>query len=161
MMKPEKGKERRLISRSSTPRPSFSGDEKARTIAMLPATTLRGDTPEPQVAQLRRPSLSKSSSQETLKPTNPSTNYLWDDADDAELSWQPSSSPSSSEASEIESEDEEMHLKGLRRTASGMFMPYDEGEDGFASTGVLGRVIDTINTAKDIAHVVWNVGWRK
>ncbi|KAJ4186645.1 hypothetical protein NW759_016934 [Fusarium solani] len=27
--------------------------------------------------------------------------------------------------------------------------------------GIFGRVIDTVNTARDIAHVIWNVGWRK
>ena len=102
--------------------------------------------------------LIKSSSQETLKPSKSQQKYLWDDADDAELSWQPTSF-----ANEVDyvDEDEEMQLKGLRRTASGMFMPYDEDENDYTSSGVLGRVIDTINTAKDIAHVVWNVGWRK
>ncbi|CAK7223203.1 protein phosphatase regulator [Sporothrix curviconia] len=49
---------------------------------------------------------------------------------------------------------------GMRRTASGMFMPYDEGEPaGGANGGLLGRVIDTVNTARDIVHVIWNVGW--
>lgn len=157
MMVSEKGKERRLGSRPTTPRSSFSGDEKARTIAMLAPTTLRGDTPEPVV--VKRPSLSKSSSQETLKPSRPLANNFWDDADDAELSWQPSS-PSEDETG-FEDEDEEMQLKGLRRTSSGMFMPYDQDADEQTNSGVLGRVIDTINTAKDIAHVVWNVGWRK
>ncbi|CAK7203469.1 protein phosphatase regulator [Sporothrix eucalyptigena] len=49
---------------------------------------------------------------------------------------------------------------GMRRTASGMFMPYDEGEPaGGGNGGLLGRVIDTVNTARDIVHVIWNVGW--
>ena len=49
---------------------------------------------------------------------------------------------------------------GMRRTASGMFMPYDEGEPaGGEYGGLLGRVIDTVNTARDIVHVIWNVGW--
>lgn len=50
---------------------------------------------------------------------------------------------------------------GMRRTASGMFMPYDEGEPaGGGNGGLVGRVIDTVNTARDIIHVIWNVGWR-
>ena len=156
MMVSERGKERRLSSRSITPRSSFSvgGEEKARTIAMLAPTTLRGDTPEPDAT---RPMLTRSSSQETLKPSQSETNYAWDDTDEVGLSWQPS--PDS--AVDLQDEDEEMQLKGLRRTPSGMFMPYDEDGDEYASAGVFGRVIDTINTAKDIAHVVWNVGWRK
>jgi hypothetical protein len=147
MMKSEKGKERKLGSRNSTPRASFSEGEKQRTIAMLPSTFLRGDTPEPpEDMPLRHtlfpPSspLSKSPSQDTLKP--------------------PKSNSTSTDIS-IEDEDEEMELKGLRRTPSGMFMPYDENEEDFTNTGVLGKIIDTINTAKDIAHVVWNVGWRR
>ncbi|CAK7566097.1 MAG: protein phosphatase regulator [Sporothrix epigloea] len=49
---------------------------------------------------------------------------------------------------------------GMRRTASGMFMPYDEGEPvGGEDGGLLGRIIDTVNTARDIVHVIWNIGW--
>lgn len=51
---------------------------------------------------------------------------------------------------------------GMRRTASGMFMPYsDDDEDDMVSEGLFGKVVDTVNTAKDIAHVIWNVGWRR
>jgi hypothetical protein len=42
-----------------------------------------------------------------------------------------------------------------------MFMPYDDDENGMISGGILGKMVDTVNTAKDIAHVIWNVGWRK
>lgn len=122
---------------------------------MLAPTTLRGDTPEPDAI---RPIMTRSSSQETLKPSRPAANFAWDDADDVDLTWQPSSDTDMN----LRDEDEEMQLKGLRRTPSGMFMPYDEDDDDYAAgAGVFGRVIDTINTAKDIAHVVWNVGWRK
>jgi len=50
---------------------------------------------------------------------------------------------------------------GMRRTPSGMFMPYEEDEDDVVAEGLFGKVVDTVNTAKDIAHVIWNVGWRK
>jgi hypothetical protein len=49
---------------------------------------------------------------------------------------------------------------GMRRTPSGMFMPVGEDEPAI-NDGIIGRVIDTVNTARDIAHVIWNVGWRK
>jgi hypothetical protein len=49
---------------------------------------------------------------------------------------------------------------GMRRTSSGMFMPYEE-EEPPPNLGVIGRVIDTVNTARDIAHVMWNVGWTR
>ena len=58
--------------------------------------------------------------------------------------------------------DETSPGPGMRRTPSGMFMPYDDDEEeSFVHTGVLGRLVDTVNTARDIATVVWNVGWRK
>lgn len=56
-----------------------------------------------------------------------------------------------------------MSSGSLRRTPSGMLMPYADGEDedDLMAIGLFGRVSETINTAKDIAHVIWNVGWRK
>ena len=48
---------------------------------------------------------------------------------------------------------------GMRQTSSGMFMPVEEGETS-ENAGIVGRIIDTVNTARDIAHVIWNVGWR-
>jgi hypothetical protein len=39
-----------------------------------------------------------------------------------------------------------------------MFMPYnedDEDEDDAVAAGLFGRVSETYNTAKDIAHVIW------
>jgi len=58
-------------------------------------------------------------------------------------------------------EDSGEESAGLRRTASGMFMPYEEDDDEPGAPGIIGRVVDTVNTARDIAHVIWNVGWRK
>ena len=54
---------------------------------------------------------------------------------------------------------EENEQRNLRLTPSGMFMPYDEGEES-AQGGVVGRMLDTLNTFRDIAHVIWNVGWQ-
>lgn len=48
---------------------------------------------------------------------------------------------------------------GLRRTSSGMLMPQEDA-DATGGEGIIGRVIDTVNKARDIAHVIWNVGWR-
>ena len=33
--------------------------------------------------------------------------------------------------------------------------------EGGYSGFLFGKVVDTVNTAKDIAHVIWNVGWRR
>lgn len=35
-----------------------------------------------------------------------------------------------------------------------------EGDDDVVATGLMDQVVDAINTAKDIAYVIWNVGWR-
>lgn len=170
------------ISNRSTPRNSFSSEGK--TIKPLPSTTLkyRGDTPEPDEAQQLRgmnrfwptqKTLSPSPSRETLRPSRPHANFLLDDDDeDVDVQWQPSSYDtsgpsyldiSSPHRSDPQSEDEYDPGPGLRRTPSGMFMPYDEDEDDEAAMNhtLFGRVVDTVNTARDIAHVIWNVGWRR
>ena len=180
VMRPVKNASKAKIrSEPSTPRNSFSSDSK--TIAMLPSTTLnyRGDTPEPAEQKSKQKGtswgrgtkLSPSPSQQTLRPSSPSTNFLLDDEDeDADINWQPSA-PSGRRGSlyschgiPLNSSDEDLDAErsGLRRTSSGMFMPYDEeDEDDIGAVGLLGRVVDTVNTAKDIAHVIWNVGWHR
>ena len=176
MMKEVHGKDRKLSNRN-TPRSSFSNDNK--TIAMLPSTTLkyRGDTPEPGEQALKQRGgfwnvagkLAPSPSQETLRPSKQSCNFLLDDEDDeVDMSWQPSQARRDNAyahqhemVSPIFEDDNDLEGKGLRRTPSGMFMPYEEDEDDVVAAGLFGKVIDTVNTAKDIAHVIWNVGWRR
>lgn len=154
---------RTRTSSRSTPRGSFSNENK--TIVPLPSTTLkyRTDTPEPQPPPQRSfwtttaQKLSPSPSQETLRPSRPSHNFLLDD--DAEISDEPWQGSSSS-YSPYENEREPAH--GMRRTPSGMFMPYDENEEEDAMNNTLfGQAVYAINTFKDIAHVVWNVGWNR
>ncbi|KAL8901050.1 MAG: hypothetical protein Q9207_005399 [Kuettlingeria erythrocarpa] len=163
-----------VANKPSTPRNSFTNESK--TIAMLPSTTLkyRGDTPDPIKQQEKNDGLwnkgfriPQSPSQETIKPAGSSSNFLLDDEDDElDTNWQPSPGrrdsillhrASSYSSSAVDEDPEERN--GLRRTPSGMFMPYDDDDDSI-NTGILGKVIDTVNTAKDIAHVIWNVGWR-
>lgn len=180
VMRPVKNATKAKIrSAPSTPRNSFSSDSK--TIAMLPSTTLnyRGDTPDPAAQKSKQrdllwnggSNLSPSPSQQTLRPSSPSTNFLLDDEDeDADMDWQPSASSERRDDSlyprhgiQIDTSDEndaDAEHSGLRRTPSGMFMPYED-EDDVGNAGLLGRVVDTVNTAKDIAHVIWNVGWHR
>ena len=176
MMKPVANPKR---SQPGTPRNNFSDENK--TIAMLPSTTLnyRGDTPEPAKQKSKQPGsfwnaqviLPPSPSQETIRPSVQTTNFLVDDEDDElDTNWQPSAGrrasiyPLRSEMpiSEPDGDNEDdSDGHGLRRTPSGMFMPCEESEDDVVATGLFGKVIDTVNTAKDIAHVIWNVGWRQ
>lgn len=181
MMKGSKSKSKfpALQGKRTTPRASFSTEIK--TVAMLPSTTLkyRGDTPEPPETAMKHSSLwngklSPSPSQETLRPSKPSTRMLLgdaeDDDDEVDMDWQPSSLLHKSKGSHemlpsILKSDSSATItaepSGMRRTPSGMFMPYEEDEDDIVSEGLFGKVVDTVNTAKDIAHVIWNVGWRR
>lgn len=179
MMKPVKHATRaKLGSTPVTPRNSFSGDSK--TIAMLPSTTLnyRGDTtPEPAEQKAKQKDkawnggskLSPSPSQQTLRPTSSSHNFLLDDEDeDVDMNWQPSVAngrrnsiyPRGGLEMNVDDDDDDSEHGGLRRTPSGMFMPYEDDVDP-GNAGIFGKVVDTVNTAKDIAHVIWNVGWHR
>lgn len=174
-MKPLHTKKATLSNRS-TPRNSFSCESK--TIAMLPSTTLnyRGDTPEPAEQKSKHKGsfwnsaskLSHSPSQETLKPKSPSSNFLLDDEDDdADMNWQPSVSrrnfgPYQSQNSNYGPNND--NVNGFHQSSSGVFMPCAEDEDDsddIGTTGLLRKVVDTVNTARDIAHVIWNVGWQR
>lgn len=153
---------------------------EGRTIAMLPSMTLkyREDTPEPLETAMKHstgvchsPLISPSSSQETLRPAKKSSTFYFGEEKDAEMmdaslgvgsGWHfpPAGGPGGSlhrSTSTGSLCDEPVEM---RRTPSGMFMPCEE-DDASAGDGILGRVIDTVNTARDIAHVIWNVGWRK
>ena len=180
-----KTKSKRLTSTPSSSRNSFSGESKG--IAMLPSTTIKFHhdesnslcSPGPQL--LRSPwksgTLSNSSSQETLRPSDPTANFLLpqDECDEADIEWEPSGAFGSARHDGLANaqggqfdhapghlDDQEHCARGLRRTPSGMFMPFDEGdEDSLGANGILGRVTDTVNTVKDIATVIWNVGWHK
>ncbi|KAK3362102.1 hypothetical protein B0T24DRAFT_104361 [Lasiosphaeria ovina] len=166
---------------------SVSGGE-SKTIAMLPSTTLkyREDTPEPTESAMkhstgvfRSPVISPSSSQETLRPSKKSGKLFIDDDDDDDDDEEeeedhgdnidsfsgPSTIKFGEGASGLRRTASSSSLTtepvGMRRTASGMFMPFEDGEADSTNEGLFGRVIDTVNTARDIAHVIWNVGWRK
>lgn len=178
MMKRSNTKRRRPVLR----RKPSTYEKTKKSINMLPPTTLkyREDTPEPQETAMkhsyRSPALSPSSSQETLRPSKSSGKMFFahdDDEDDEDeedgdtfgvgLRSPPPGGFGSSSSSGFRRTTSSSSLNaapaGMKRTESGMFMPYEEGET--ASEGIVGFVIDTVNTARDIAHVVWNVGWRR
>lgn len=168
------------VSSRSTPRTSTSSESK--TIAPLPPTTLkcRSDTPELPWSMSQedtRSKLSPTPSIETLRPPRPEANFLLDDDEDEQesyLNFKTKSRRHTYDSSnnrpwfvnpedrqELEFNDGDGSNSGnLHLTPSGMFMPYEEGEEA-SYTGMFGRIVDTVNTARDIAHVIWNVGWRK
>jgi hypothetical protein len=169
-----------LHSRRTTPRQSFSAESK--TIAMLPSTTLkyRADTPEVSETVMNHSrnfwngsKLSPSPSQETLRPSKPSTRLLLgdDEEDDEDLDWQPPSAFANRKDSISTTQErlKDLHVSrlssnltgepsGMRRTQSGMFMPYEADKDDLVSEGLFAKCVDTVNTARDIACLMWNGG---
>ena len=210
MMQPEVGKAQKLEHiNSNVLRNSFSGEEK-KTIAKLPATTLKywQDEPEPEpVEQATSPKpefwevgsdLVDGSSQENLGPANHPTNFLMDEDDEDEEddeSWKSAlynkesrrdslfvhRSRTMRDLDEDDEEDYDLDYSEERYAASARkdfekesfnihksmqhtpvrHAEYEEDEDDIMAQGLFGKVIDTVNTARDIAHVIWNVGWQK
>lgn len=176
-----KARPRRRTSTVGQVRANISQDSKG--IAMLPSTTLKYHQDDPtcpghsgaQSTSWKPGKLVQSASQETLRPSKPSSNFLIDDDGDADVDWEPSGAfsharkdsiaVSRDRAAELSLAErgEEVGPHGLRRTPSGMFMPFDDedDEDTLVDAGILGRFVEGVNTARDIAHVIWNVGWRK
>ncbi|RAL06868.1 protein phosphatase regulator REG1 [Aspergillus homomorphus CBS 101889] len=154
-------------SDQATLRGCFSADNK--TIAPLPSTTLkyRGDTPEPPAGSIMdRWSYYFSSSTSSAKTARPSTsaNFLLDE-DDSDYTFDWGSSRSSHDPSNtsrpwfVNPEDDEELGHYFDSTSPGTRTPTEDEES--LNGSILDRVIDTMNTAKDIAHVIWNVGWRR
>ncbi|KAF2277485.1 uncharacterized protein EI97DRAFT_449591 [Westerdykella ornata] len=182
---------RRRRPRPRKPSRTASAAE-TKIIEKLPATTLKSQTDSPEVSEhhlshslfgvYRSARLSPSPSQETLRPSNPSTNFLLpNEEDDEEEDWRSARAyevkrpgtptPHKMYASSLmnasnpdSSQAESSSSGGLKRTASGVMTPFQGGRDddveGAVPPGILGKVVDTVNTARDIAHVIWNVSWR-
>lgn len=181
-------KKKREPRRDSTGKGKISrSNSSSKMIETIPATTLKYRTDSPDVTEEAQHhvfgkswgagKLSPSPSQETLRPSRPSRNFLLadddeDPDDETSTSWSfgannPKSSlgasamgePSSSRGrpNEYNPTDGYEGLEGMRRTESGMFMPIDEDEDDLVAAGLFGRVSETVNTVKDIGWVLWNV----
>lgn len=52
-----------------------------------------------------------------------------------------------------------MRQAGIRATRTEMLAQYED-RDAEVPDSLVEKAIDTVNTAKDIASVIWNVGWR-
>ena len=117
-----------ILSRKSTPRTSLSVD--SMIIAMLQSTSLT--TLKYREDTLQPP-------ETTLKHNN----CFWDSG---KLFLSRSSSSLNGDP------------VSMRRTPSGMLLPYEEDEDDVVSEGLFWKEVDIVNTAKDIAHAIWNVG---
>ena len=155
---------------SSTSSKTFGHEKK--TIAPLPSTTLkyRPDPSEPPANTLMQrwfgthssPWASFAQPKESQNASEPCANFLmgydgYDESNDGfDASWQPGQFAGREDSMDLDQDlDQDLDL-----TSSSMFSSLgDYGET--ANAGVFDRVLDTVNTAKDIAHVIWNVGWRQ
>ncbi|KAF3040141.1 hypothetical protein E8E12_008946 [Didymella heteroderae] len=179
MMKRSRKNRRRPLSRTSSKTNVTTTKATNKTIEKLPSTTLKYRTDSPDVTEQqqshslgfwRSSRLSPSPSQETLRPSHPSSNFLLPEDDDDDEYFNPSgafgvqrpATPTASDPHSLRNRhlDVPSESGGLRRTASGMIAPFEDTDDEPQRGGILGSVVDTVNTARDIAHVIWNVGWK-
>lgn len=168
VMKRVKAK-RRNPGKSSMKR-FVSGD--GETIAILPSAKLKyqEDTPEPPetaVKHSQSPTLSPSSSRETRRPTKRSKRFYCSEEEDDNIDeisvtgsgWR--STPVESGMPRSASFNSLYEVPaGMRDTPSRMFMPCEDA-DATAGDGIIRRVIDTVNTARDIAYAILHPCWRK
>jgi hypothetical protein len=153
---------------------SFS--PKNRTIAILPSTTLKSgvDTLDPTELKTRDDErLSWYLSPETFPLAESATDIPLESHDEiADVSWNlPSAFANHKNRISIahdgllqnsswETNGCEEHRQ-LSCNPRGMSMLCNEGDNDVVAAGLFGRVTDAMNTAKDIAYVLWNVGWEK
>lgn len=143
------------------------------TITRLPPTILKHqedmlEAPETAIKHntdtFRSPIVPLSLSQEALHPSKILTRFFGEEEAEDMMDADVNSGWYDSESFE----DLNLHCRtsadsltakpvGMRRTPSGMFMPHEE-EQPSSNDGIFGRVIDTVNTIRDIAYVLWNVG---
>ncbi|KAK2468765.1 hypothetical protein H9L39_19692 [Fusarium oxysporum f. sp. albedinis] len=130
-----------------------------KTIAMLPSTTLKHrehvQVPETVIRY------TSSALQEAPRPPKASGRFSEDLIDaDTNLGWYTSGTFEEHDTHYITSTASlTAEPVGMRRTPSGMFMPYEEAVT-CSNKGMFCRVIDTVKTARDMAYVIWNSGWR-
>lgn len=149
------------------------------TIAHLPSTTLKYKDEQPKKSGGSFLSLNSlfstykavsapSPAPATTKTFSGVKSYVLEDDDDdmAGLDWEPSSSGFSSRR------DSNATIRPTfgGSTSSANNSDVDDYElpnfgswddDDATEAGLFGRAVDAVNTARDIAHVLWNVGWRR
>ena len=136
----------------------------SRTIAVLPPTTLKyGDC----IPELHRSRLCPSPARESRRLSE-SVGVIHSDSEEGDnIDWLPQSfqghktskiaNQERSQNSLVASPFSPNEEHSRTRTLSEMVVQYDEDEDDRAF-GLFGRTVDTLNTAKDIAYIIWNVG---
>lgn len=154
-----------------------SSSAESKTIAMLPPTTLKyiGDTPEAPGIAIKHSNgfwsgsrSSHSPFQETSRPSTLSTRMLFGSGeegydggnDDVDMDWQPPSTFNNrkdcvSVAQErLQNLQAPTSISGLTNESSAFSMRYEEVRDDVMSEGFFGKIMETVNTARDIAQAI-------
>lgn len=156
-----------------------------QTIAMLPSTTLKAVE---EVVEVKKSdtfsnigsffsSFGASSTEakatdklEGLAAVGTKSYILEDDDEDmAELDWEPSHSSFATRRDSVAITQDRFGSRGFGASTAAVEdedfeLPnytHDEDEDDETAAGLFGRAVDAVNTARDIAHVLWNVGWSR
>ncbi|KAH7124255.1 hypothetical protein EDB81DRAFT_912251 [Dactylonectria macrodidyma] len=173
MMKMARPRKRAPLIRKKPKKGKNSLPPDGKTITMLPSTMLKHQENMLEASEtaikhnadtFRSPIVPLSSSQEVPHPSKILTRFFGEDEAEGMMDAHVNSGRYYSESFE----DLNLHRRtsadsltaepaGMRRTPSGMFMPYEE-EQPSSNDGIFGRLIDTVNTVRDIACVLWNVG---
>ena len=155
-------------------------DKDITTIAILPWTTLDSRMDSPELLEQKAQKQQYGGNPESNFPLTsleqnfeihefPMNSLVQEDDDDVEFDWQPPTSPGDREedmsASQLQASGSSTSARHQIERASpslldsGPFSPY-EGYVEREAMGLLDKIADVVNTAKDIACVLWNVGWR-
>jgi hypothetical protein len=155
---------------------------ESKTIAMLPPTTLKykGDTLEASEIAIKHSngfwSGSKSSPspfQETSRPSTLSTRMLFgsgeegndDGNDDIDMDWQPPRAFNNRKDCVSASQEglQNLHApastSSLTSESSAFSMRYEEVKEDVMSESFFGKIMETVNTARDIAQAI--TAWRR
>jgi hypothetical protein len=148
-----------------------AAENEGKTIAMLPSTTLKHVDLIPKLHEttLIRSNgfwygsrLCPSPAQQSCRPTE-SEETAPADSEEDDIDWLPQSLIGRKISMIANQERSENTLDANSSSPNGTralpeaFMQNDEDED-VRMFGLLGKAVDTLNTAKDIAYVMWNVG---
>ncbi|KAH7124184.1 hypothetical protein EDB81DRAFT_912111 [Dactylonectria macrodidyma] len=170
MMKLARPRKRAPLIRKKLKTGKNSLPSNRKTIMILPSTMLKHQeymlgAPETAIKHstdaFRSPIVPLTSSQEALHPSKIFTRFFGEDEAEDMMDADVNSGCYDSESFE----DVNLHRRtseysliaepvGMRRTPSGMFMPYEE-EQPSSNDGIFGRIIDTVNTVRDIAYIAY------
>jgi hypothetical protein len=161
-----------LMSNTGAAQGNFSVNGK--TIAMLPSTTLKyGEIiPEPVETAMEHSNGFRNESKFSLSIcTQPGRDL---ENDNAIVNWLSTGAFTNNKESMAVTQDrpQNLYMYGpslslgcdqldRRRTPLDMFMLNERDKDEVAPEGLVEKMLDTVNVAKDIGYMFWNVGWKR